>query len=90
MEAPDHKWTGNARLLCDIAVSPVASVKVTVESATTNSVLEELVDGYIGRTTKSLWNLAVSMPPKRTEPVFASYLISMWAIEGSRIISHRL
>ena len=38
MVKPESNKTGNARLLCDIAVFPVASVKVIVESATIKSV----------------------------------------------------
>ena len=61
--------TGKARLVCENPVFPAASRSETEDKATVKSVYVLFDDFCTGRTTKLSWNLAVSMPPNRIEPL---------------------
>lgn len=74
--SPQVRTTGRARFVCENAVFLVASTRESDDSVTLKSGYESLEELWTGRTTNLSWNLALSMPPKRIDPVGESDQVS--------------
>ena len=74
---PESKTAGETKALVVRAMLPfVGSLRARPVQETVKEVKSPFTSGWIGSAAKVPWNLSVSIPPKRTEPVEAS----VWGI----------